>query len=72
MLLRKKKFQESQLEKMDGQLDNIERMVIMIETHFENNSFLTLYLIETPFNTFASRADSDQAGLVFLIISISG
>ena len=27
LLLRKKKFQESQLEKMDGQLDNIEKMV---------------------------------------------
>ena len=24
----------------------------------------TFYLIETPFNTFASRADSDQAALV--------
>ena len=25
---------------------------------------LTLYLIETPFNTFANRADPDQAALV--------
>ena len=25
---------------------------------------LTLYLIETPFNTFANRADLDQAALV--------
>ena len=25
---------------------------------------LTLYLIETPFNTFAKRADPDQAALV--------
>ena len=24
---------------------------------------LTLYLIETPFNTFANRADPDQAAL---------
>ena len=33
-----------------------------------SNSFkqfdLTLYLIETPFNTFANRADPDQAALV--------
>ena len=27
---------------------------------------LTLYLIETPFNTFANRADPDQAALVEL------
>ena len=26
--------------------------------------FLTLYLIEIPFNTFANRADPDQAALV--------
>ena len=25
---------------------------------------LTIYLIETPFNTFANRADPDQADLV--------
>ena len=25
---------------------------------------LTLYLIETPFNTFANRADPDQAALL--------
>ena len=25
---------------------------------------LTIYLIETPFNTFANRADPDQAALV--------
>ena len=25
---------------------------------------LTVYLIETPFNTFANRADPDQAALV--------
>ena len=25
---------------------------------------LTLYLIETPFNTFANRADPDQAALI--------
>jgi len=28
LLLRKKKFGETQIEKMDGQLENIERMVI--------------------------------------------
>ena len=28
------------------------------------NSDLTLYLIETPFNTFANRADPDQAALL--------
>ena len=27
-------------------------------------SCLTLYLIETPFNAFANRADTDQAALV--------
>ena len=27
-------------------------------------SLLTLYLIETPFNAFAIRADPDQAALV--------
>ena len=26
--------------------------------------FLTLYLIETPFNAYADRADQDQAALV--------
>ncbi|KAL3875947.1 hypothetical protein ACJMK2_033847 [Sinanodonta woodiana] len=31
LLLRKKKFQETQIEKMDGQLDNIERMVHDLE-----------------------------------------
>ena len=28
--------------------------------------FLTFYLIEVPFNTFANRADPDQAALVEL------
>ena len=27
-------------------------------------SLLTLYIIETPFNAFANRADPDQAALV--------
>ena len=32
--------------------------------HIRVKSFLTLYLIETPFNAFANRADPDQAALV--------
>ena len=27
-------------------------------------TFLTIYLIESPFDTFANRADPDQAALV--------
>ena len=27
-------------------------------------AFLTLYLIETPFNAFANRTDPDQADLI--------
>ena len=29
----------------------------------EGKGCLTLYFIETPFNTFANRADPDQAAL---------
>ena len=31
--------------------------------------FLTLYLIETPFNAFANRADPDQAASVRAALS---
>ena len=31
---------------------------------FHTGKELTLYLIETPFNTFANRAEPDQAALV--------
>ena len=34
-------------------------------------SILTLYLIEKPFNTFANRADPDQAALVRAAGSVS-
>ena len=32
--------------------------------HFHETFILTLYLKETPFNTYANRADPDQAALV--------
>ena len=33
-------------------------------TGMSGQKMLTLYLIETPFNVFANRADPDQADLV--------
>ena len=33
-------------------------------TAISSASWLALYLLETPFNAFANRADSDQAALV--------
>ena len=37
---------------------------IGIYTVLDSNKTLKLYLIETPFNTFANRADPDHAALV--------
>ena len=51
LLLRKKKFQENLLEKTDGQLDNIERMVCYTYTYYFIDYFavitfsLTQYLL---------------------------
>ena len=36
---------------------------IPFEDEIEQICLLTIYLIETPFNTFANRADPDQAAL---------
>ena len=36
----------------------------MFANTFTAQLTLTFYLIETPFNTFANRADPDQAALV--------
>ena len=37
---------------------------IFVPIIYEQKPSLTLYLIETPFNPFANRADPDQAALV--------
>ena len=37
--------------------------LIEVLRSFDAYFLLTLYLIETPFNTFANRADTDQAAL---------
>ena len=47
----------------------VQREAMSTETLTQQNTRLsihiwTLYLMETPFNTFANRADSDQAALV--------
>ena len=42
LLLRKKKFQESMLQKTDGQLENIERMVKYFAMVFEPGTFTAL------------------------------
>ena len=48
---------------------------ITFEDEIEQISLLTLYLIDTPLNTFANRADPDQAelpdgGLLCLLMEI--
>ena len=35
----------------------------LIDSYKKVVNWLTLYLLETPFNTFANRADADQAAL---------
>ena len=51
----------------DGAL--VEAQSVVMETHKNKEELvsmigLALYLIETPFNTLANRANSDQAALV--------
>ena len=38
--------------------------IVAIFANRSDQIALTLYLIETPFNAFANRADPDQASLV--------
>ena len=46
------------------QITNFDAVNIKCATVINYQFDLTLYLIETPFNAFANRADPDQAALV--------
>jgi len=54
LLLRKKKFGETQIEKMDGQLENIERMVYL--NLLSRNQVTPIKHINTDFRIFRPTA----------------
>ena len=47
-----------------GSIDNQAVFLIIFLNQKIYYGYLTLYLIETPFNAFANRADPDQAALI--------